>query len=385
MISDRWGGPQTLCGGLIMWSIAAMALAAAPIVPWPFTFILCTRAALGLAQSVMMPAVSAAAAQWFPPSYRGSKTSGIYAWFSLGTMAGLCLTPATAALVGWPMAVLLLSAIGVVSGILALEALPSHSARYSVKEDFIDADISQHINDASIGTSNSSTAANKSTSANTHNTNKIKHVDMSLCWHHFGDLALMSWTHGVIGMGFFVLQAWVPTYLYSLGINDLPMLGMLSALPWLFTAAVAAGAGTLGDWLQSTAGWSALRVRRVMQTAASVGGCVALTPLALVNSTALSPFVATAALCVAVASQGFYYGGYHSYVQDVAPGDAGLILGVTNTFGSVAGIIGNVVAGSMAGGPSGLSGVFAMAMLLHALSSVTWLLFARGRKVKLSC
>lgn len=365
MVADRWGGAQTLCGGLIAWSIAVMALAAVPIVPWPLTFILGARAALGLAQSVMMPGVSAAAAQWFPPAQRGSRTSGVYAWYSLGTVTGLCLTPATAAVTGWPTAVLLFGAIGAIWGIIALRSLPLHSTRNS-KDGSMD----------DVSNNNNSTTSDSTKE-------EIKRIDVGLCWHHAGDLALMCWTHGIIGMGFFVLQSWVPTFLHSLGIVDLTVLGMLSALPWLFTAAVATSAGAVGDWLQSKAGWSALRVRHAMQTAASLGGCLALAPLAL-GSAGLSPLVATIALCVAVASQGFNYGGYHAYVQDVAPGDAGLILGVTNTFSSVAGIVGNVVAGSLAGSESGFSGVFALAMVLHGLSSVTWLAFARGRQIRLT-
>ena len=32
---------------------------------------------------------------------------------------------------------------------------------------------------------------------------------------------------------FFILQAWLPTLLASLGLSDLPTIGLLSSLPWL--------------------------------------------------------------------------------------------------------------------------------------------------------
>ena len=181
------------------------------------------------------------------------------------------------------------------------------------------------------------------------------------------------------------MQAWIPTFLNSLGAGiDLQTLGVLSALPWLCTALVGSGAGKLADWLQTAQKWPALRVRHCMHTASSAIGCVSLSPLVFSPVGALSPVTATAALCCAIAAQGFNYGGYHAYVQDVAPQDAGLILGLTNTCSSLSGIVGNLVTSAVAGGPGGFSAVFAVVMVLHAVSMVTWLLFARGKQIRLT-
>lgn len=45
-------------------------------------------------------------------------------------------------------------------------------------------------------------------------------------------IALLCWTHCVIGWGFFIFQFWIPTYLKDLGAHSLESMGMLSALPW---------------------------------------------------------------------------------------------------------------------------------------------------------
>lgn len=45
-------------------------------------------------------------------------------------------------------------------------------------------------------------------------------------------IALLCWTHGVIGWGFFIFGTWIPTYLDYLGVTDLRTAGYLSALPW---------------------------------------------------------------------------------------------------------------------------------------------------------
>lgn len=382
IVADRLGGPQTLCAGLIAWSIASMAMALSPFVTWPLAVILCSRAALGLAQAVMMPGVSAASAQWFPAAVRASKTSGVYAWYSLGTVLGLSATPAIAAVAGWPSAFLGFGAAGVVLGFLALKSLPKLPEEYIKQQMSTTRPRSVSSFDRDSGSDSSSSGSDEESSSLTNHSRK--RLDWDLLLHHAPDMLLLCWTHGVIGLGFFVLQSWVPTFLYSLGTTDLTALGLLSAAPWLFTAAVATGAGAVADWLQLKAKWTAVQVRHAMQTAASVGACLALAPLALIPASVLSPTIATAALSVAVASQGFNYGGYHAYIQDVAPGDAGLILGLTNTFSSVAGIVGNIVAGTLAGGPAGFAAVFGLTVVLHAVSAVTWLVFARGKKIRLT-
>ena len=45
-------------------------------------------------------------------------------------------------------------------------------------------------------------------------------------------IALLCWTHGVIGWGFFIFGTWIPTYLDYLGVTNLKTAGYLSALPW---------------------------------------------------------------------------------------------------------------------------------------------------------
>ena len=45
-------------------------------------------------------------------------------------------------------------------------------------------------------------------------------------------IAVLAWTHCVIGWGFFIFQFWIPTYLKTLGPLDLESMGALSALPW---------------------------------------------------------------------------------------------------------------------------------------------------------
>lgn len=63
--------------------------------------------------------------------------------------------------------------------------------------------------------------------------------------------------------------------------------------------------------------------------------------------------------------------------QDVASKDAGKLLGLTNTCGTMVGILGNLVTGRLASS-HGYTCVFVITVLLYATSALTWALFAKG-------
>lgn len=71
-------------------------------------------------------------------------------------------------------------------------------------------------------------------------------------------------------------------------------------------------AGSLADVAQARWHLSALKVRRLMQGAATLGAAVALLPLALLPQAAVPAPLAVGALTAAVAAQGFNYAGFHS-------------------------------------------------------------------------
>ena len=80
------------------------------------------------------------------------------------------------------------------------------------------------------------------------------------------------------------------------------------------TATAAVLAGLLADKLQTGLGWSTVRVRRVMQSAATLGPALALVPVALGKDQVSVP-LAVACLTGTLALQAFCYAGFHAYLQ----------------------------------------------------------------------
>ena len=87
---------------------------------------------------------------------------------------------------------------------------------------------------------------------------------------------------------------------------------------------------------------------------------------------------------MAVAFQGLCYPGFHSYVQDIAAKDAGLVLALTNSCSIAAGIIGNIITGHLAASPFGFRAVFGLTASLYMLSALTWLIFTTGTAMELT-
>ncbi len=71
-------------------------------------------------------------------------------------------------------------------------------------------------------------------------------------------------------------------------------------------------------------------------------------------------------------------------MQDVAPKDAGKLLGLSNSAATVVGMAGNVVTGGMAASAWGYSGLFALTALLYMGSCLTWNTCMKGQPLNVA-
>ena len=120
-----------------------------------------------------------------------------------------------------------------------------------------------------------------------------------------------------------------------------------------------------------------------MHFGACLGAAAALLPLAAAPAGSLPPAGAVACLVASVACMGLNYSGFHSYVTDVAPRDAGLVLGITNSCGIAAGIVGTAAAGVLASSAGGFRTVFQVTVCLNVASVALWAVAAKGRPLNI--
>ncbi|KAK9787869.1 hypothetical protein WJX73_001410 [Symbiochloris irregularis] len=360
IIADQLGGIKVMTVGLVLWCLTTGVTPFVCILQPGAIFagILVARASLGFAQSCVLPAASATVAMWVPEENRSRALAKIHCAYNIGNIIALCVTPLLIKQVGWPWTLRFFSAAGLAWAAWAIVAVngrspPSQSAQ------------ALHNSAASTGQSSDKGQGQSSNKG------------QGTSW---GPLMFLCWSHIVISYGFFVFQSFIPSYLHHKGLTDLRVMGALSALPWGAAALVALMVGNLADWLHSAKGWKLVRVRLVMQAVASIGPALALMPLVVAQQHIQVPAAVTC-LTAAVGLQAFCYAGFHAYIQDVAPADAGKVLGLTNSCGTVAGVLANVVAGRLAAVHNGYALLFASIVGLYLISAVTWGIFANGEDV----
>jgi hypothetical protein len=114
-------------------------------------------------------------------------------------------------------------------------------------------------------------------------------------------------------------------YLSSVGGQGLAVTGWLSSIPWLAATLVGPLAGRAADGLIQSQRCSTLFVRRLMQGVCFLGCAASVMPLALVSQPSVA--LAVACLTASLALYSFSHSGFHSYLQDVAAGNAGVVYG----------------------------------------------------------
>ncbi|KAA8549374.1 hypothetical protein F0562_001058 [Nyssa sinensis] len=182
-------------------------------------------------------------------------------------------------------------------------------------------------------------------------------------------------SHFCHNWGTFILLTWMPTYYNQVLKFNLTESGLFCVLPWLTMAFSANVGGWIADTLVSKV-LSVTIVRKIMQTIGFLGPAFFLTQLSHINSPAM------AVLCMAC-SQGtdaFSQSGLYSNHQDIAPRYAGVLLGLSNTAGVLAGVFGTAVTGYILQHGS-WDDVFKVSVGLYLVGTVVWNLFSTGEKI----
>eukprot|EP00038_Savillea_parva_P007854 m.172914 g.172914 ORF g.172914 m.172914 type:complete len:545 (+) comp13610_c0_seq1:313-1947(+) len=144
----------------------------------------------------------------------------------------------------------------------------------------------------------------------------------------------------VANWGFYNLLTCMPQYMKNVLGLDMNKLGFLSSLPYICAFVVAIGVGQVADAARAN-GVRTVIVRKVCQAVGLVvmgGGLLAVAYLDHLTTT-----TAMVLLCVAMSGNGVGNSGWLVNHLDIAPPYAGLLMGITNTFGTVPGFIAPLV------------------------------------------
>ncbi len=350
-LADRFGGKVVLGAGVLLWSLFTILT---PPAAWVgLTTLLLVRVAMGMGEAVTFPSIYSLYSRWIPLTERSRAVGFANSGIPLGTVFALVVTPIIVAELGWQWAFYLFGAVGVIWFLFwqpLVTALPRQHPRLGEAElELIEA-----------GTSAGSQAPSPGVLT------FLKHMPVwAIIVAHFCN----NWS-------LYVLLSWLPTFVNKgLGV-DYAAVGWLAMIPHVASFVMLNVAGVLADRLIRS-GMDVGRVRKLMQ-AIGFGGIA--TALMIVGE------VQTAWMAIAIMATGnalgaFVTGGFAVNHMDIAPRHAGTLMGITNTAGTIPGIIGVYVSGLILDLTGSWALVFRVAAGVTVFGLVFFLLFSSSRKI----
>ncbi|XVF33312.1 hypothetical protein REPUB_Repub17cG0157700 [Reevesia pubescens] len=348
--ADKIGGKLVLGFGVVWWSVATILTPIAAKIGLPFLLIM--RALMGIGEGVAMPAMNNLLSKWIPVSERSRSLALVYSGMYLGSVTGLAFSPILIHKFGWPSVFYSFGSLGSIWFALWLRKA------YSSPEE--DPELSKEEKELIMGGSISK--------------EPVKVIPWRLILSKAPVWALII-SHFCHNWGTFILLTWMPTYYNQVLKFNLTESGLLCVLPWLTMAAFANVGGWIADTLVSK-GLSITAVRKIMQSIGFLGPAFFLTQLSHVRTPAM------AVLCMACSqgSDAFSQSGLYSNHQDIGPRYAGVLLGLSNTAGVLAGVFGTAATGYILQRGS-WDDVFKVSVVLYIIGTLVWNLFSTGEKV----
>ncbi|XP_068183215.1 sialin-like [Antennarius striatus] len=176
---------------------------------------------------------------------------------------------------------------------------------------------------------------------------------------------------------FYTLLTLLPTYMKDVLGYSIQQNGILSALPYLGTGLMALVAGQLADYLRETCLYKTAIVRKIFTIIGTVGPAVFLIAA---GYTGCNYTLAVAFLTISSSLAGAASAGFNINHLDIAPSYAGILQAITNTFATIPGMVGPVIARSLTRNNTleEWQTVFYIAAGINVFGAVIYTVFGQG-------
>ncbi len=350
-LADRYGGKVVLGAGVLLWSLFTILT---PPAAWlGISVLIAMRIAMGMGEAVTFPSIYSIYGHWVPLTERSRAVGFANSGIPLGTVFALVVTPVIVTKLGWEWAFYLFGMVGGVWYFFwhrLVSATPQQHPGVSPEElDFIER----------------GTLAEETAPAPPIREFLRHRAVWAIIVAHFCN----NWS-------LYVLLSWLPTFVnQGLGV-DYAAVGWITMIPHVASFVFLNVAGTIADRLVSS-GMAVSKVRKVMQTIGFGGIATALMIVGEVESV----WMAIAIMATGNALGAFVTGGFAVNHMDIAPRHAGTLMGITNTAGTIPGIIGVYVSGLILDLTGSWALVFQVAAGVTLFGLIFFLLFSSSRKL----
>ena len=350
-LADRFGGKIVLGLGVLVWSLFTLLTPAAALVGLVGLFV--ARIGMGLGEAVTFPSIYSLVTRWFPVEEKSKVIALNASGIPIGTVFALLITPLIVLYLGWQWAFYLFGGVGVLWYIAwqrFVTTTPQEHPRISAQE---------------LALINASAPASGAVEAPPPIRYFLKNKALwAIIVAHFCN----NWT-------LYVILSWLPKYVNEgLGV-PFAAVGLISMLPHITSFLCLNVAGNIADRMVKS-GMNVTFVRKLMQTIAFGGLSICLFLIAEVESA----YAAIGILCLGKVFSAAGIGGHSVNHMDIGPRHAGTLMGITNTAGTIPGIVGVYVSGMILEATGSWALVFQVTAGVTLFGMVFYLLFASGEK-----
>ena len=352
-LSDRFGGKWVLGLGVIFWSLFTLLTPAAAMLG--ISALLVCRFLMGVAESVTWPSIYALYSQWIHPDRRASAVGLMNSGIAGGSVIALICTPWLISVWSWQGAFYLYGLLGVVWFIFWIYSAQSRPSPLPEWQ-------------STVALAPQLTPAAPPLVAADEQIYPRLTIRRML---HSRAVWAIAIAHISINWSLYLILSWFPTFVNrEMGV-DLQTAGLLALAPTVISLVMAPAAGRLFDRLVAK-GYNRRTIRRVMQSVAFAGITLAMLTVTLTDSL----MVSVAVITLSNALGAFSIGGFATNHLDVAPNQAGLLMGVTNTLAAVSSGASVFVSGWIQDVSGGWDAVFYLAALVSVAGAFVYSLLA---------
>ena len=350
-LANRFGGRSVLGIAVLWWSAFTLLtpLAAATSVP----VLIAARIGMGIGEAAMFPAAIELLGRWLPPEEQTRGIAIVNSGIPFGTVIGLLVTGWIVGGHHWSAAFYAFGLIGALWAVFwfAMTANDPHT-------------------DPRVPPAERALLAASHTPGATR-----PRIPWAALLNRRATWALVV-THFACTWTLYMLLSWLPSFFRDVQHVSIAGSGMLSAAPWLSMLAMTYVAAGVSDALFRRTGRLALTRKTIQGT-----GLLGSGALLLLAQRAGSPATALAIVCAATGLLGFCWVGYAPNFLDLAPRHSAVLLGFSNTFATMPGIVGVAVAGWLVDITGGYAATFALAAAVSALGALAFMLFGRADRL----
>lgn len=350
-LANRIGGKLVLGFAVLSWSVFTILTPVAALISLPL--LIAVRIAMGLGEAAMFPSSYSLFSRWVPEAERSRSMGFLASGIPLGTLFALTTTGWIVTRYGWPSVFYVFGLAGVVwAAVWYFQA-----ASYPEQHPGISAQELALLGGSSGG----------------------KREPADIPWKellsHRAVLVIFI-NHFCTNWGLYMMLAWLPSYFRDVQSLSVTSAGFYSAAPWLTMFVMTNIAGWAADRLRAR-GNSITFVRKLMQTTGLAGSAVFF----LLALQADTPLIALSVMCGALAFIALTFSGYVPNFLDIAPRHADVLVGISNTFATIPGIVGVALAGWLLDRTGSYAGVFLTVAAVQVSGAILWLAYATGEKI----